>query len=107
MSRKDFKVKSELADKPEKFVQCESGGVRRESVGEEEQKAAALTDEQAVTISKLLMELEEAFGSPQDYEWGIEEGDNDLYFHHCHSVVEKSSSPLVSRRDQLISRRGQ
>ena len=74
VSRKDFKVTSELADKPEMFVQCESGGVRREGVDEGRRKSAALTDEQAVTVARLLVELEEALGTPQDFEWGIENG---------------------------------
>lgn len=65
---------SELADKPEMFVQCEDGGVRREGVEEGRQKSAALTDEQAATIGRLLVNLEEAFGTPQDFEWGIENG---------------------------------
>ncbi len=65
---------SELAEKPEKFVQDASGGLRRESVEEGRQKTAALTDEQAVAIAKLLIDLEDSFGTPLDFEWGIEKG---------------------------------
>lgn len=74
VSRKDFKVRAELATKLERFVQNESGGVRHEGVEEDRQKAVALIDEQAVAIAKLLIELEEVFGTPQDFEWGIENG---------------------------------
>lgn len=75
MTRKDFKVTSELADKPNMFVQCEGGGVRSEAVEEAKQKLTTLTDDQAIEIGRLLVDLEEAFGTPQDFEWGIENGD--------------------------------
>ena len=57
------------------FVRSEGGGVRREEVEEEKGKSAALTDEQAGEIARVLVRLEEAMGRPQDFEWGIEEGE--------------------------------
>ena len=47
MSRNDFKVKTEVLEKPEMFVQGEGegGGVRRVAVMEEKQKEAALSEE--------------------------------------------------------------
>ncbi|XP_064399663.1 rifampicin phosphotransferase-like isoform X2 [Halichondria panicea] len=85
VSRQDFKVVSELAEKPEKFVQDASGGLRRESVEEGQQKTAALTDEQAVAIAKLLVDLEDAFGTPLDFEWGIEKAE--LYSLQARPIV--------------------
>jgi len=74
VDRGDMAVVSELADKSERFVQCESGGVVSESVEDGIRKSPALTDHQAQSIARLLMQLEEAFGTPQDFEWGIEKG---------------------------------
>jgi pyruvate,water dikinase len=63
-----------MADKTEKFIQSSEGGVMKVKVQEDIVKSPALSDEQAVEIAKLLMELEEAMTKPQDFEWGIEKG---------------------------------
>ena len=44
------------------------------SVAEEEQKSPTLTDDQARMITKLLIDLEERNGKPQDFEWAFEAG---------------------------------
>ena len=83
VSRKDFKIEKELAEKTEMLVRCVDegegdgegeGGVRKVPVEEEKVKQPALNDSAAVEIAKLLVSLEEWFGKPQDFEWGIEEG---------------------------------
>ncbi len=74
VSRQDFSVVSELAEKPERFVAKAEGGLKQEEVEEELRNTAALTEEQAVDIAKLLVDLEAAFGTPLDFEWGIENG---------------------------------
>lgn len=66
---------SELADKPEKFVQSEEGGLKREDVSEVDQKRAVLTDEQAVAVARLLVSLEDEMERPQDFEWAMEGGE--------------------------------
>ena len=43
-------------------------------VPEEDQKSSTLTDDQACMIAKLLIDLEEKNGKPQDFEWGFEDG---------------------------------
>jgi pyruvate,water dikinase len=63
-----------MADKTEKFIQSEEGGVTKVNVQEDIVKSPALSDNQAVEIAKLLMELEEEMTKPQDFEWGIEKG---------------------------------
>lgn len=65
---------SELADKPEKFVQSEEGGVRKVEVVEAKRKKPALAEEEAVAIAKLLVRLEDKFERPQDFEWAMENG---------------------------------
>ena len=76
VSREDFKVERELAEKPEMLVRSEEegGGVRKECVEEGRVKEAALSDGAAVEIARLLVALEERFGKPQDFEWGMEGG---------------------------------
>ena len=78
VSRADQTVLKELADKTLRLVQCEGGGVRREEVEEGRVKAPALSDEQAVAIATLLVSLETQLGKPQDFEWGIENGETAL-----------------------------
>lgn len=75
MSRSDFSMTSELADKPEKFVQCAEGGVQKVGVAEAERKNPTLGREEAVAIAKLLVRLEEEMGTPQDFEWAMEGGE--------------------------------
>lgn len=65
---------SELADKPRKLVQCSEGGVVGVAVEEGLQKRAVLTDEEAVAIARLLVQLEDEMGRPQDFEWAMEGG---------------------------------
>ena len=57
------------------FVQCkEKGGLEKVKVQEGRVKHQALTNEQAVSIARLMMELEDKMKKPQDFEWGIENG---------------------------------
>ena len=63
-----------MADKTEKFIQSEEGGVVKVKVQEDFIKSPALSDDQALEIAKLLMELEEEMTKPQDFEWAIEKG---------------------------------
>lgn len=68
-------VSCQVADKNEQMIRnAESGGLIKVSVESERVKERALTDEQAQTIAKLMIELEKKTGKPQDFEWGIENG---------------------------------
>ena len=66
-----------MAEKSEMMVrgeEGEGGGVRKVDVEEGRDKEPALSDTAAVEIAKLLISLEEGFGKPQDFEWGMEDG---------------------------------
>ena len=66
-----------MAEKSEMMVrgeEGEGGGVRKVDVEEGRVKEPALSDAAAVEIAKLLISLEEGFGKPQDFEWGMEDG---------------------------------
>ena len=74
VSRSEFKVTSEMADKTEKFIQCDEGGVIKVKVQDELVKSPTLSDDQAVEIARLLVDLEEEMTKPQDFEWAMENG---------------------------------
>ena len=68
-----------MAEKSEMMVRGEEGegegrGVRTVNVEEGKVKEPSLSDAAAVEIAKLLISLEEGFGKPQDFEWGMEDG---------------------------------
>ena len=71
-----MEVSVETVSKTEMFVQCvEEGGLRKVKVEEEEKvKGRSLTDEEARTIACLMKKLEEKMKTPQDFEWGMEQG---------------------------------
>ena len=77
-------MEQELAEKTEMMVRSEEGegeergGVRKVTVEEGRVKEPALSEAAAVEIAKLLISLEEAFGKPQDFEWGMEEGQRQI-----------------------------
>ena len=67
-------------------------------------KSPALSDDQAVEIAKLLVELEEEMSKPQDFEWAIEKGREDFCvykaYYTCTCGVSfrcrgQGNSPLV------------
>lgn len=72
-------------------------------MGEEDQKSSSLTDDEAHMIAKLLIDLEERNGKPQDFEWAFENG-NQLC-HAClvysHISVCTQVNSTACRPDQL------
>ena len=67
---------TEVLDKPEMFVQAEEegGGVKKVAVAEGREKEAALSEDQVVAIARLMVDLEDKMGRPQDFEWAYEKG---------------------------------
>lgn len=76
VSRKDFKVTAEVLEKPEMFVQAdeEGGGVKKVAVVKGTEKEAALSEDQVIAIGRLMVDLEDKMGKPQDFEWAYEKG---------------------------------
>ena len=74
VSRSDGKVSAEVEEKTEMMVRAEGGGVEKVSVAMEKQKVAVLRSEQVSRIGRLLEDLEEKLGTPQDFEWAYEGG---------------------------------
>jgi pyruvate,water dikinase len=50
------------------------GGVIEEKLAYDRQRAASLTDEQALDVARLAAKVETHYGSPQDIEWGLYHG---------------------------------
>ena len=75
VSRESLKVSVEVIDKGEKFIQSDEGGVHKVKVEDESMvKGRCLSDEEAQTIAKLMIKLEDKMSCPQDFEWGMEKG---------------------------------
>ncbi len=55
--------------------QPEGGGTIEEKVPRERQGIASLTDDQACEVARLAARVEEHYGSPQDIEWGLADGE--------------------------------
>jgi pyruvate,water dikinase len=60
--------------KEEMMVQAEVGGVVKVGVPKGYEKEASISDDTAVELAKLLIEVERKMGSPQDFEWAVEGG---------------------------------
>jgi pyruvate,water dikinase len=50
------------------------GGVIEEKLSFDKQRAPSLSDEQALDVARLAAQVETHYGSPQDIEWGLHEG---------------------------------
>ena len=55
-------------------------------------KSPALSDDQAVEIAKLLVELEEEMSKPQDFEWAIEKGREDFCVYKAYYTCTRGVS---------------
>ena len=56
------------------MVCCEGGGVEKVPVTLDKQREAVLTTDQVTRIGRLVKDLEERLGTPQDFEWAYEGG---------------------------------
>ena len=69
---------TEVEEKAEMMVCGEGGGVVKVSVPLVRQREAVLQPDQVSRIGRLLQDLEERLGTPQDFEWAFEGG---VYVH--------------------------
>ena len=59
----------EIAIYPEK-----DGGTRQETLGADQRKQAALTDDQILSLAEMGTKVESHYGTPQDIEWAMSDG---------------------------------
>ncbi len=107
-------VDKEISDKHEKFVCLPEEGVCREEI-DAEGKEPALTDEQALALAGIALDLEEHFKAPQDIEWCIDrEGRRyilqsrplkqlDIDTHRDAGAAAKVENPVLLRSGQMAS----
>eukprot|EP01137_Pigoraptor_chileana_P023651 Opistho-2@90297 len=95
--RNDWKVTKELVDKPHAMLRAPDGGLIKADVAVEKQKVPAISDEHAVQIAKLMVQLEERMGRPQDFEWGIED-DGKLYCLQARPIVTLPPNPFFDNK---------
>ena len=69
VSKNDFSITRELADKREQFVADPAGGTRRVPVPETHRRAVTLSDEQVRQVARTGLLVETAYGHPQDIEF--------------------------------------
>jgi pyruvate,water dikinase len=75
-------AKRTLSEKSVQHVpQAESGGVKVETVPAEKQMAPCLVDEEIIALADIGKRVEKHYGSPQDIEWAIGQGQasRDIY----------------------------
>ncbi len=58
-----------------KLVRDEDGGNRRVELSEEEGSERVLSDDEAVELAEIGLRVEEHYGSPQDIEWAMDDGE--------------------------------
>ena len=67
-------IHADIARKRWALRQAAPGGLEKVELPVEARDAASLTDAQVREVADLAIRLEEAFGTPQDCEWGYEDG---------------------------------
>lgn len=68
-------LSKQIATKKVMIVPTETGGTVQQVIPEEKQSQQALTDEQILTLAKLGKQIEDHFGSPQDIEFCVQQGE--------------------------------
>jgi pyruvate,water dikinase len=75
-------VERRIADQGTAFVLHTGEGIDRRTLTAEQARRPALTDDQAIAVALIALDLEAHFGGPQDIEWAID-GDGALVVLQC------------------------
>ena len=94
-----------IVNKDEAYRQAEEGGVVLEPVAVDLQEQPALTEEQARTIAKTLITLEDSLGAPQDCEWAYDSA-GELFFLQTRPITNLPPAafydPEVNGQDAVL-----
>lgn len=113
-------ITSKIGDKKTKIVYLESGGTDEVETTELEKNTMSLTNEQAITLGKYILTLEEKYSQlfnkniGIDVEWAVDGLDNQIYIiqtrpetihsnRHNNSMLEISKYILTNETDILLS----
>jgi pyruvate,water dikinase len=71
-----------ISEKKEKFICYSDEGVCRLEITGQEGSAASISDEKALDLGRIALQIEEYYDSPQDIEWALDERGN-LFILQC------------------------
>ncbi len=105
-------LRKEVPVKEQKFVCYPDEGVCRVDMAGEESSKASLTDEQALELAQLAVQVEEHYGVQQDIEWALDP-DNNIVFLQCRPLrqtdiqgFQDTESVRPEEADSVILRGG-
>lgn len=105
-------IKKEIPVKKQKLVPYADEGIGRIDLSGEERDMASLTDEQALELARLALQLEGYYGVPQDIEWAIDTKGS-IVILQCRPLkqagtydVQNTSIAKEEREDSIILRGG-
>jgi len=87
-------VSRRVANKTEKYVCGVGEGVCQMALLDSQQNVPSLTDEQAVSLAREAMRIEDHMGSPQDIEWALTE-DGQFYLLQCRPLAQVEHEQVV------------
>ena len=74
LDKKTLEIKSKTLSDQDKMLIFQDGENKEVSVPDDKKGKPALSDEEVKSLAKLGVQIEEHYTSPQDIEWGLEEG---------------------------------
>jgi pyruvate,water dikinase len=82
-----------------------AGGVRQEPVPENQRKAPCLTDDQIAELTQVAKRVERHYGSAQDIEWAIAQGERGVYLLQSRPETvwaSKSAASVAAPKDKAF-----
>lgn len=89
-------LKKKIGTKKEKMIPAFGSKTKNIAVSKRDQGKFSITDEQATTLAKWAIEIEQHYGKPMDIEWALDEDDGKLY------IVQARAETVQSRKDLTV-----
>jgi pyruvate,water dikinase len=87
-------IEKDIKTKDYKFVCYPDEGVCRLDLMGEGRELASISDEQAIELARIALQLEEYYGTPQDVEWAID-GNGDIFILQCRPLKQTEVADQV------------
>jgi pyruvate,water dikinase len=91
-------LRKEVARKDQKFVCYPEEGVCRMDLTGEQSHLQSITDEQALGVARLAVEIEQFYRTPQDVEWALEK-DGSIVLLQCRPLQQRTDSEESAGRN--------
>ncbi len=85
-------LKKKVGSKKEKMIPAADSKTKNIAVSHADQEKYSITDDQAITLAKWGMLIEEHYGKAMDIEWALDEDDNQLYIVQARPETVQSQS---------------